>query len=122
MAAVAAVAVTNNSRIGDFIAMRLPGSDRDIKVGRPEYNVLGYHGESGLLQHTASENQMSPTVSSTVHHAGWSRREILQAGTLGLMGLSMSDIEQLRAESGSLPRGALDIASSGFGRPNSWQE
>ncbi|GIT28154.1 MAG: hypothetical protein Ct9H300mP1_02000 [Planctomycetaceae bacterium] len=36
---------------------------------------------------------MSPTGPPTLHHSGWSRREILQAGTLGLMGLSMSDID-----------------------------
>ena len=58
---------------------------------------------------------MSPTGPPTLHHSGWSRREILQAGTLGLMGLSMSDIERLRAESGSLrrPRAVIYIFLTG---------
>ncbi|HCK52086.1 MAG TPA: DUF1501 domain-containing protein, partial [Planctomycetaceae bacterium] len=34
-----------------------------------------------------------------MHHGGWSRREILQAGTLGMMGLSMADVERLRGDS-----------------------
>ena len=58
---------------------------------------------------------MSPTGPPTLHHSGWSRREILQAGTLGLMGLSMSDVERLRAESGSLrrPRAVIYVFLTG---------
>ena len=58
---------------------------------------------------------MSAIGSSTLHHAGWSRREILQAGTLGLMGLSMSDVERLRAESAAprRPRAVIFVFLTG---------
>ena len=41
---------------------------------------------------------MVPTGSRQMIHSGWSRREILQAGTLGLMGLSIADVARMRAE------------------------
>ncbi len=58
---------------------------------------------------------MPPTNSSSLHHGGWSRREILQAGTLGLMGLSMADVEQLQAASNSprRPRSVIYVFLTG---------
>ncbi|MDP7278149.1 MAG: DUF1501 domain-containing protein, partial [Planctomycetaceae bacterium] len=58
---------------------------------------------------------MVPTGSQQMVHSGWSRREILQAGTLGLMGLSIADVERLRAETPSVvrPRAVIYVFLTG---------
>ena len=50
-----------------------------------------------------------------MHHGGWSRREILQAGTLGMMGLSMADVDRIRADSPSprRPRAVIYVFLTG---------
>ncbi len=44
---------------------------------------------------------MVPTNPSRPEHPRFTRRDMLQAGTLGLMGLSLADVGALRAAAGA---------------------
>ena len=65
---------------------------------------------------------MSSTDPSLIAHPSISRRQILQAGSLGLMGLSLGDVNSLRAQGGAAPLKSVIylFLSGGLGQHDSF--
>jgi hypothetical protein len=67
---------------------------------------------------------MHPPGSSTLQHPHFTRRDMLQAGTIGLLGLSMADVNAIRAAvpiAGRTPRAVIYIfLSGGLGQHDSF--